>query len=468
MLYGLTMAAILILAVWCLPKLQTKRHFLRQAAAAGFCTFALLGAGPQLSAHYWENDGSRYNGYLLNFLLQVETVFVKEPDGYGPDAIKKLESQYPQEEAAGSSAPDIIVIMDESFADLRTFGNGLSTSQEVTPFIDSLRDNTLKGYLYTSVFGGGTSNSEYEFLSGNSMAFFPQGSIVYQQYIQESPYSLLPVLQDAGYRCVAMHPYHKEGWMRNTVYPQLGFDESLFLEDFPQENLIRGFVSDQEMFEYIINYHEQHDNNTPLFLFGITMQNHGGYTYSGPDYEHTISLSGYSGDYPEAEQYLTLIRETDKAVQFLIEYYASIDRNVVIVFFGDHMPKIEDTFYEELNGGPCITLDDQMERYLVPFFIWANYDLPEKEIPVSSINYLPGYMLDAAGISLPPYFRFLKQTEQVIPALNAYGYYSLEKQQFLPFDQAEGAEADAISAYHMLQYNNVFDDENRSRFFFEP
>ena len=51
-------------------------------------------------------------------------------------------------------------------------------------YIESL-DNAVVGHAYTSVFGAGTSASEFEFLTGNSMAFLPSGSIPYQQYILE-------------------------------------------------------------------------------------------------------------------------------------------------------------------------------------------------------------------------------------------------------------------------------------------
>lgn len=466
MLYGLALTGILILSVWCLPEIQPKCHFFRHAATIAAFTFALLIAGSQLSAYYWENTGAHYNGFLLNFFLQGKTVFISEPDGYQNNTIQALEHRYAQESKSDSSTPDIIVIMNESFADLEVFKNDLSTNQEVTPFIDSLQENTVRGYLYGSVFGGSTANSEYEFLTGNSMAFFPQGSIVYQQYIQDDPYSLLSVLKHMGYKCVAMHPFRKEGWMRNTVYPTLGFDEAYFLEDFPQDHLIREYVSDQSMFSYLIDYHNRHEENTPLFLFGITIQNHGGYTDA--DYESQILLEGYSAAYPEAEQYLSLIHETDKAVQQLISYYSAVQRDVVILFFGDHMPKIENAFYEELNGGPFDTLDSQMLKQKVPFFIWTNYSIEDQTIPCSSINYLPVYLLNAAGISLPPYFQFLEETNSVIPAINALGFYSPAAGRFLPLNQAGNPEAEAIQNYHILQYNNVFDTKNRSVQFFKP
>ena len=76
--------------------------------------------------------------------------------------------------------PTIIAIMNESFADLSVLGE-FATNFELTPFMNSLKENTIKGYALASVYGAKTPNSEWEFLTGNSMAFLPEGSVVYQQ-----------------------------------------------------------------------------------------------------------------------------------------------------------------------------------------------------------------------------------------------------------------------------------------------
>lgn len=464
MLYALLLMAILLLAVYCMPRLDAPRttpRVLAQASVLVLCAFWVLQSTAGVQPLRWSNEGAQYNGYLFNFILQLKDIRVSQPVGYAEYVIEDLTPQYPQE-CIPASKPDIIVIMDESFADFRVFNEAFGTDADIMPYIDSLCDNTIRGFLAASVFGGSTANSEYECLSGNTMAFLPNGSIVYQQYYSEESWSLVSFLKGQGYDCTAMHPYHANGWMRDIIYPKMGFEELYFLPDFPQEQLIREYVSDREMFEQIIRIQESQDADTPLFLFGVTMQNHGGYAYEGAYFQNTVSVEGY----PEASQYLTLARETDRAAEYLIEHYKTVERDTVIVFFGDHMPNVEPAFYEELNGGPFDTLDDQMKKQMVPFFVWANFDIEERQIPCSSINYLPLYTLEAAGLPLPPYMQFLKDTEAVIPAINAYGYYSAQEQCFLPLEDASGAEEDAIRAYEYLQYNNMFDSEHRSEHFF--
>ena len=50
----------------------------------------------------------------------------------------------------------------------------------------------------------------FEFLTGNSMAFLPQGSIPYQQYITKELPALPAYLASLGYETVATHPYYAD------------------------------------------------------------------------------------------------------------------------------------------------------------------------------------------------------------------------------------------------------------------
>lgn len=195
----------------------------------------------------------------------------------------------------------------------RILGQKLNTNQAVTPFIDSLEEDTVKGNLAVSVIGGGTSTSEYEVLTGNTHLFLENTSSSYQQYVRKGSYSAVVDLEKMGYKTIGMHPYYASGWNRSSAYDSMGFDETYFLEDFPQENMIRNYVSDQEMYEKVIEEYEKNKNekDQSLFLFGVTMQNHGGYTYEGADFEYSITLDGYENEYRDAQQYLSLIHETE-------------------------------------------------------------------------------------------------------------------------------------------------------------
>ena len=163
--------------------------------------------------------------------------------------------------------------MNESFADLSVVGD-FETNTQVTPFMDSLSENTLKGYALSSVYGAKTPNSEWEFETGNSMAFLPDGSVVYQQYINDDPTSIVSNLKNIGYTTVAMHPYYATGWSRNKVYPHLGYDETYFIDDFDQTKILREYITDQELYDKIIDRYEKKSDDEKLYIMGVTMQNH--------------------------------------------------------------------------------------------------------------------------------------------------------------------------------------------------
>lgn len=215
----------------------------------------------------WEQKGSYRNGYILNFVLSIRDCFIAAPDGYSGEAVKALEEQYSggdsdgkkqgEKDAASAYAdvaadpgekPAIIVVMSESYADLSVVGD-FSTNIDVAPYFHSLKENTIHGYALSSVFGAKTPNSEWEFMTGNSMAFLPSGSVVYQQYISKTPTSIVSNLKNDGYTCVAMHPYYETGWSRNAVYPDLGFDETHFIDDFDQTKILREYITDRELYE---------------------------------------------------------------------------------------------------------------------------------------------------------------------------------------------------------------------------
>lgn len=150
------------------------------------CVLYVIMNSMSLNTETWEKKGTYRNGYLLNFVLGIRDSFVKAPDGYSKAAVDKIAGNFKETDGSYSQSdaknPTIIVIMNESFADLSVVGD-FETNTQVTPFMDSLSENTLKGYALSSVYGAKTPNSEWEFETGNSMAFLPDGSVVYQQYI---------------------------------------------------------------------------------------------------------------------------------------------------------------------------------------------------------------------------------------------------------------------------------------------
>lgn len=446
------------------PAISFKKR-LALLAVCAVSSVAIFFYASDLKTYHWHKQGAEYNGSVLDFVSKFKEITVPEPENYSMELMDQLAEEYSiplsETQVQRSELPHIIVIMDESFSDLHVVGD-FTTNTELMPFISSLKENAISGYALSSVYGGNTANSEYEFLTGNSLAWLSPNVVPYQQYIRSSTYSMVSYLKGSyDYKAIAMHPYDPSGWNRPNTYQHLGFDESYFIDDFPQEDILRYYVSDREMFDFLIDTFEA-NKDRPLLIHSVTMQNHGGYTYEGEDFTKHISLTDHPDAFPEVEQYLSLVHETDKAVEDLIAYFQEVEEDVVIVFFGDHQPGIDESFYEAVSDIPADTLDEQQKRYMVPFFIWTNYDIEERYIDCISLNYLASYVYDVAGIPLPPYNRFLREMEAQIPCINANGFYSLEAGCYLPLEEANETERAWLDLYEVLQYNNLFDKENQN------
>lgn len=399
------------------------------------------------SSYEWRAAGSEYNGVLGNFVMQINENRVVKPRGYDVAKLEKL----PCEEKEADSYPNIIVVVNESFADLSQIGK---MDEDVMPYIRSL-DNTVSGYTYSSVYGGMTPKTEYEFLTGNSLGLLPKGINPFMKTVDDTTYSMVSELKGRGYYCVGMHPFLADGWNRNTVYPTLGFDECLFLDSFP-EGEIRGLVSDKVAYEKVIEEYEKEDS--PKFIYLMTIQNHGNYDVE--DYENTVKTTS-----PEASQYLSLIKESDEDMKTLIEYFKNEDEPTIILFFGDHFPALPAEYYNELHGSELNENDinDYELLHKVPFFIWANYDIEDQDNVETSMNYLSTYLYDTAGF-MPKYNSVLKNIQKDVPVINSIGYYSNSEHTFKDIREAEDKEKEAIDLYRKLEYNNTYDDNRIDMF----
>ncbi|HJC86632.1 MAG TPA: LTA synthase family protein [Candidatus Eisenbergiella intestinigallinarum] len=403
------------------------------------------------------------NGTALAFVMELRYLSVDKPAGYNADtaaqelaALEEESMSEPAMAGAGSDEgefPNIIVIMDEAFSDPAILGD-FTVNQDYMPFVHSLLDgaeNTVSGWLNVSVLGGNTANTEFEYLTGNTMAFLPQGSIPYQQYIKGETPSLASHLAGLGYQTVAMHPYNASGWDRDTVYPAMGFSEMYFLPDFDNAAKVRNYVSDQSDFEKIVEIYENKGDN-PLFLFNVTMQNHSSYTESFDNFDPQIEVEGGS---QTLNNYLSLLSLSDAALGELISYFEEQEEDTIIVFFGDHQTTnsvIEPILKQNGKSSSTLTEEEQADRYKVPFFIWANFDIEEENGVETSVNYLGAKTLLAAGVPMDGYFTYLSVFSETVPVISA-NHVTLADGTFTNADD----QSELLSDYKGYQYYRLFD-----------
>lgn len=407
----------------------------------------------------------RNNGLVTGFLGILKYLVVDKPDHYSEQFIQEIIDEVPEEEKQTQEFPNIIVIMNEAFSDLSVYGD-FNTDMDDMPFIHSLTKNTWKGNCYVSVKGGNTANSEYEFLTGNSMAFVPAGSVPYQQYIKNEIPSIASYLKSLGYQTAAIHPYNASGWNRNTVYPLLGFEEQYFKSSFSSPETLRGYITDEEAFDKLIQLYEEKEDGQPCFLFEVTMQNHGGYSKEYPDLTEEIHIT----DLPDkttqnraVEKYLTLMQKTDAAFEKLVDYFALQDEKTVILMFGDHQPSdyITNVAARLVHKNPQ-DADTMNLGYIVPYIMWSNYDTDESSFGDLSLNYMNILLMEKAEIPLTGYQTFEKELYERYPVITANQLRD-PRGKLLDYDPGDGD----LNKYACLSYELLCNNKNKKWEFFQ-
>ena len=411
---------------------------------------------------------TKVNGMAVTFAMDLAYVAVDKPEGYSAEEAQKTLEQYGNtdnvfaddeentndsknrgEDANNKDLPNIIVIMDEAFSDLSVVGD-LETNEDYMPFMHKMQqgaDHTITGYAQVSVCGGNTANSEFEFLTGNTMSFLPSGSIPYQQYITKDTPSLASYLASLGYETYAQHPYYASGWNREKVYPLLGFEHLNFIDDYANKTYVRKYVSDDADMQHIIDTYENKEDGKPAFIFNVTMQNHGGYTDAFSDLSEDVHATNYNSEV--LDRYLSLIRLTDQSLEKLVDYFSNVDEKTVIVFFGDHQPsdtvaaQVQDSM---LLPGESVPDEQLRKRYQVPYLVWANYDIDGATQQNTSLNYLSAEVLKAAGVPTDAYQNFLLDLQKSYPVMSAAGR-----------TDASDADENMLNTYKKLQYYNLFE-----------
>lgn len=430
---------------------------------------ALTGLG--ISVWAWnQKTSSEITGVTAGFFANIQFLMVDKPEGYSNAQVEEVseeasEVEEPEPVGEPERYPTIIAVMNESFTDMGAVGEGnITLEPDNLPFFHSLQESgeVVWGTAYSSVYGGNTCNSEYEFLTGNTTAFLPAGSKPYQQYVDHDQTSLVSLLKDTyDYQCIAIHPGQRSAWQRDTAYEYLGFDQFIDVSQFDvHRKLEHGLTSDISSYNQVIYEYEHRDKDRPLFLFNVTIQNHGG--YEDEDYETTVQVKEAPGEYPQAEQYLSLIQKSDEGLEYLIDYFSQEEEPVVILFFGDHWPNLEKGFLSLMLGEDSdeLSFENLMREYQVPFMIWANYDLEGEEIEAVSLNYLSGLLLRAAGLEGTDYTNYLEDLRQTLPVITAVG--TLDKDGIW-YKSGEATPYDnLLNEYNILEYNNAFGGDGKN------
>ena len=419
---------------------------------------------------YTQQWNTQENGFLFNFSIALRYSRVEKPDDYSQRALAELMEQFPAVEGDVQAVrpANVVVVMNEAFADMTVY-DGLEVSEDPTPFLHGMEENTVRGWLVPPVTGGGTAATEFEFLTGLSNGFLPPHCVAYQLYVKENVPALSEWMGEQGYQTTAFHPYRASGWNRPVVYDYMEFDTQLYNTDVEKPEYVRNYISDRSSYEKVFSLTEQ-AGDEPAFIFNVTMQNHSGYAQGWRNLSAPVTLSGEQDKLdPDARQYFALMRESDDALRDLIGYYGQVEEPTVVVFFGDHQPSLKKEFVSAISGvedGAELTAEENLRRYAVPFFIWANYDIPEQRDVVLSANFLGAKVVRLAGLPQSGWMNFLSQLSQKLPVVSPAGYVTADGQVTAEAADLTDEQRQWLLWYEQLCYCGLRDMDEEAKPFF--
>ncbi|MDY2776797.1 MAG: LTA synthase family protein [Collinsella sp.] len=438
----------------------------------------------RIQIYTWRPLESYYRqGFLPSFISGAQTIKPPLPEGYSVDAAKGMMEDYAarydaeQGQSDGrvqaaaqfdEEQPTVITIMNETFADLSIYQN-LHSGYEGPQFFKNIPDALQRGTLYVSAYGGGTCNTEFEYLTGNSMAFLGPGVYPYTIYDLARTESLAEQFKALGYKTTAIHPNHATNWNRENVYKDFGFDQFLTIKDFQGSETLRGMVTDQATYDRILQMLEE--DEAPQFIFDVTMQNHSGYNTGLLPYDKQVNYAIDGMPDAEVNEYLALIEESDRALEDFMARLSKLDRKVILVFFGDHQPFFPDRYNEAWFPGedPAVHAE---RLWQTDYVIWANYDVAGREqksdVKELSTNYLGSVLLDLIGAPMSDYRKAHIVAREALPAINSTGFEDRDSRWYLSSaasDKGTGSlgpsAKDAVDVRHdlaMMQYYELFRD----------
>lgn len=446
---GLTIAALIAALVWLISRKRemVKRNWLLPVLGCllmvwlvSICKFSLLSRHNATDM----NEQAKKNGSLFTLIaMDKYRTSLMNIDYQQPEveaAYTRLMEAAPEENPEAVK-PNIILVLAESFTDEAILGRHLNLTQPLMPYYQSLMAECRRGLVYVPKAGGGTSESEFEVLSALRSKY------------ALNPYSIgLPpirsaadILTDKGYNATALHWHVGVFYNRYNNLRMQGFDSFHTLDTscYPYER-IGSYVTDEAHFDAVMEHLRLTDEQD--FIFCLTMQNHGGYTYF--DFREKYGApTPFTNQYSPATEkvaanFCYLLTETDKALEKWIEELRAFEEPTVVVFFSDHLAPLGTDVLNEI--GLPITGE---EAHRVPYFIWSNYGgIQPGETDLYAYQLSP-YVLTELGLCDDPFFAYVESLRQA-------GGTSDETYDLLSYDALFGEQY----AYQLGGYSPVSPD----------
>ncbi|MGM0987494.1 MAG: LTA synthase family protein [Pseudomonadota bacterium] len=286
---------------------------------------------------------------------------------YGVRAVQPLDTarlptpfRPPADAPAPSPArlPHVVAVQSESFFDPREWLP--ATPPGLLDAWDRLtREAVASGPLDVPAWGANTVRTECAFLTGlPPQAFGIHRFSPYRQLARRPVPTLASRLRALGYRTLCVHPYPASFYQRDKVMPRMGFDAFLDITAFSEVERDGQYISDATVADKVGTLLDASDNR-PLFIFVITMENHGPLPLERPVPPDAPCLAAPRGaaspaaDSDDLRVYLRHLRNADRMLERLkrrLTPDTPRSRHGVLCWYGDHVPIMDELY--RATGAP--------------------------------------------------------------------------------------------------------------------
>jgi phosphoglycerol transferase MdoB-like AlkP superfamily enzyme len=277
---------------------------------------------------------------------------------------------------------NLVVIQSESFFDVRGLCTEIRTG--VLREFDIIKASAVyQGQLKVPAWGANTVRTEFAFLSGLEPELLRVHRFnPYRKLARQGIPTLASFLKRLGYHTVCVHPYQAGFYARDKVFPLLGFDEFIDIRSFVGIEKTGPYVGDVALAEKVCALLKA-SSNQPLFVFVITMENHGPLHFEKVQ-ESDVELL-YSCAPPEGcddlTVYLRHLRNADRMAGMLRAQLDTLPGSGWLCWYGDHVPIMPKVY--RVMGVP-----DGQTDYLIWKKGGANDGGNQLDLKIENLGYL--------------------------------------------------------------------------------
>lgn len=342
------------------------------------------------------NYAYRDYGFCYCFINTSLNKGIKRPDNYSNQLITGILEKHTKRGTDtelkktndSKDHPNIIVLQMESFTTADSYKN-VSVDKDPTPIFNKLKKQYSSGSFKVPACGAGTSNTEFEVLTGISAKFFGPGEYPYKGKLRKKTLeNMAYVTKSHGYLNSALHNHRALFYNRNEVYANLGFDSFTSVEYMNEiEKTPKNWCKDKVLISDVMEIMKSSKSSD--FMHIVSVQGHGKYpeeqVFKNPYTTVTADNESTKWKY---EYYFNEMHEMDTFIGDLIKEINKADEPTIMIIYGDHIPAL-DVKEENYENG---------DLYQTDYVIWDNIGLEKQDMDITSYQ-AGAILLEKAGLA---------------------------------------------------------------------